>query len=105
VSQPTVEELQAILDSEDPLRIEILPDGSIQAVSIDLPLLVSVAPKVLTFREAGLAENDDYWCLLRACGSVRRACGSWSLPGAMLRGVPTGVWDLALAAQSNADFV
>lgn len=54
---PKYSELQAILDSDEPLDVQILPDGSIEAVAPGTPPVEGPRPRVLTISEA---LEDDY---------------------------------------------
>lgn len=47
----TIEDLKAILDSDDALEIQILPDGSIEAVPVGTPPVQGQRPRILTLAE------------------------------------------------------
>jgi len=56
----TVEELEAILNSEEPGTIQILPDGSIDWAPEGSPLYAGERPLVLTVEQAEQTLGGDY---------------------------------------------
>lgn len=57
--KPTIEELEAILDAEEDVPIEILPNGEIRALGQTTPGELG-GKKPLTFRE-NLGGEYRYW--------------------------------------------